>query len=140
MEAEERPAKIQKLSHNSEIDEAQVTALNDQNGDDETEPQIANGSVASTKTHEKRERSPLPEGMSRSAYKKMKRQKKIEAGKEERRAKDKQRKKDNKAKRREEAQKAEEAGIPVERTPNQALFEKRQKSILLPVTFIIDCS
>jgi tRNA (guanine9-N1)-methyltransferase len=140
MEAEERPAKMQKVSHDSETDKAEITALNDQNGDDETETPNANGCATSTKSHEKRERSPLPEGMSRSAYKKMKRQKQIETGKEERRAKDKQRKKDNKARRREEAQKAEEAGIPVQPTPNQALFEKRQKSVLLPVTFIIDCS
>jgi tRNA (guanine9-N1)-methyltransferase len=139
MEAEERPTKIRKGFHASENDEAEITALNDQNGGDKTEIQNTNRSATSTKSHEKRERSPLPEGMSRSAYKKMKRQKQIETGKEERKAKDKQRKKDSKARRREEAQKATEAGIPVKPTPNQALFEKRQKSVQLPVSIIIDC-
>lgn len=139
MEAEERPAKIPKLSHASETNEPQITALNDQDGHEETEIQNADGSAKSTKSHEKRERSPLPEGMSRSAYKKLKRQKQIEAGKQERKAKDKQKKKDGKARRKEEAQKAAEAGIPIEPTPNQALFEKRQKSVQLPVTVIIDC-
>jgi tRNA (guanine9-N1)-methyltransferase len=140
MESEERPAKIQKVAHASETDATEVGVLNVQNGDDRTEIQSAISSSTSTKPHEKRERSPLPEGMSRSAYKKMKRQKQFEASKEERRAKDKQRKKDSKARRKQEAQKAEEAGIPIELTPNQALFKKRQKSVLLPVTFIIDCN
>ncbi|QDS71369.1 hypothetical protein FKW77_002581 [Venturia effusa] len=140
MEAEERPAKMQKISHAFDNEDAEIAALNDQeNGEDEAEVQnaIPNGSAA---LHEKRERSPLPEGMSRSAYKKMKRQAKIDASKEERKAKDKQRKKDSKARRREEAQRAEEAGIPVAPTPNQALFVRRQKSVQLPVTIIIDCS
>lgn len=140
MEAEERPAKIRKVFHASENDKAGITAPNDQYDGDKTEIHNANRSATSTKYHEKRERSPLPEGMSRSAYKKMKRQKQIETGKEERKAKDKQRKKDSKARRREEAQKATEAGIPVKSTPNQALFEKRQKSVQLPVSIIIDCS
>lgn len=138
MEAEERPAKMQKVAHASDNEDAEITALNEQHGDDKTEDQNATPNV-STEPHEKRERSPLPEGMSRSAYKKMKRQVKIDASKVERKAKDKQRKKDSKARRREEAQKAEEAGIPVAPTPNQALFEKRQKSVQLPVTIIIDC-
>ncbi|TID13979.1 tRNA m(1)G methyltransferase domain containing protein [Venturia nashicola] len=140
MEAEERPAKMQKIVHPSDDETAEIMAINDQQleGDDESEGHNAT-SNDSTKSHEKRERSPLPEGMSRSAYKKMKRQVKIDASKKERKAKDKQRKKDSKARRREEAQKAEEAGTSVALTPHQALFEKRQKSVRLPVTIIIDC-
>lgn len=139
MEAEERPAKMQKIAHASGDANANIVALDDQQGDgDETENRNAGAGVSST-SYEKRERDPLPEGMSRSAYKKMKRQEKFDASKAERKAKDKQRKKDSKSRRREEAQKAEEAGIPVALTPNQVLFEKRQKSVQLPVTIIIDC-
>lgn len=79
----------------------------------------------------KRERSPVPEGMTRSSYKKLKRQQAWEAGKAERKAKEKAAVKAKKAARRE----AIASGLE----PPPAPKPPQPKAVTVPVTIVIDC-
>jgi len=132
MEAEERPNKIRKLSHDAGDEDAKDAAIHIQKGNHDN----ANATIKCTFDPDRRQRTPPPEGMSRSAYKKMKRNLEYEAGKAERRAKEKLQKKEKRAAKRAAAKLA---GGPYEATPNQVLVQKRQASTLVPVTVILDC-
>jgi tRNA (guanine9-N1)-methyltransferase len=80
----------------------------------------------------KRKRTPPPEGMSRSAYKKLKRQQEWEARKSDRKAKKREKERSKKEARR--------AAIAAgEEIPSSAQKPRKEKSTLVPVTFVIDC-
>ena len=83
----------------------------------------------------KRERTPPPDGMSRSAYKRLKRQQEWDAGKADRKAK---RKEKDRAKK-ETRRAAIAAGEAVSPLPLQSVAQNKTKAVQVPVTFVIDC-
>lgn len=84
---------------------------------------------------QKRKRSPVPEGMTRNAYKKQKKQAEWDAGKAERKAMLKEKDRNKKLARRA----ARAAGDNIPLTPEEVAKKKKGKSTLVPITFIVDC-
>jgi tRNA (guanine9-N1)-methyltransferase len=88
-----------------------------------------------SETTEKRKRTPPPDGMSRSAYKRLKRQQEWEASKGARKAKRKEKEKIKKEVKKASKGDSDHAVAP----PVGSTAQKRQQSTQIPVTFIIDC-
>ena len=144
MEAEERliPVDEAAVVH----DAAKVTAAKDtaesshevdDNNDiepsdnDEDDPHNQNEDGSAPTNGLKRKRTPPPEGMTISAFKRLKRQQRWEAGKADRKAKKKEAERNKKA-----ARKAAIASGEVAPPPPKAA---REKATPVPVTIVIDC-
>ncbi|KAF2429656.1 hypothetical protein EJ08DRAFT_650308 [Tothia fuscella] len=163
MEAEERPSKMRKLSHDTNNSKFQIPGLNYQQNEQKPKPLLQESSSSSMEiitdkalkaTNEdpiieplvtnptenpkekidppRKIRTPPPDGLSRSAYKKLKRQQEWDAGRADRRLRQKTKEKAKKAQRRQ----AISAGL---REPSPPPVPK-PPSTQLPVTIIFDCS
>jgi tRNA (guanine9-N1)-methyltransferase len=144
MEEGERLLKMQKLHHAVENDQIQIPGLNHQQAEKPSTAPISipgNDSASTELPNEdevlpKKKRSPPPDGLSRSAFKKLKKQQEWEAGKSDRRAKKKEKEKIRKAERRE----AKEAAIANGELPAEPVPAPRKHATQVPVTFVFDCN
>ena len=140
MEAEERPAKLQKLSHDtngstksqSAPDVSQLTADQLPAPQTTTEPQ--NSETPFTSHPPRPPREEPPDGLSRSAWKKQKRKAEWEAGREDRKIQRKEKHKATKARKREAIVQAKAAGVFQEPPRREPIRQQR-----VPIAFVLDC-
>jgi tRNA (guanine9-N1)-methyltransferase len=140
MEAEERPFKKLKMVHGDvEGGEDDVEALEIPQNQELAVSGAPGNLQQQTETGEvppKKKRSPPPNGLSRSAYKKLLRQQEYDAGKEKRRELKKQKEKQKKMEKRQARQEAIAKGEILAIAPPQ----ERTVHVQVPVTFILDCN
>jgi tRNA (guanine9-N1)-methyltransferase len=131
MEAEERMNHVQELGDSDQAGNgtAQVTEDNIASGDELEVDQSQSGNQG---LNRKRKRTPPPEGMSISAFKRLKRQQKWEAGKADRRVKKKEKERSKK-----EARRAAIASGDM--LPSPSVKIARGKLTQVPIAFVIDC-
>lgn len=148
MEAEERPTKLQKLSHDtggpgdsqSITEQPQISAdLEDitqssTNGITTSEPAQATSPPTDPPNPGRPPREDPPPGISRSQWKKQKRKAEWEAGREDRKIFRKEKNKERKVKKREAAKEAKAAGME---EPPPKRVQIRQ--VRVPIAFVLDC-
>jgi tRNA (guanine9-N1)-methyltransferase len=150
MEAEERPSKIRKMSHGvTEADvlveqssrkpdhdlSEKVASSKGGQSDDQSDADDADSTDGGVSL--KIAKVPLPEGMSKNAWKKIQKKTEWEAGRDARKVKRKEKIHAKKVRDREAKADAKEA---VSKPPaNGTIKSNRVKHVKLPVTFLIDC-
>jgi tRNA (guanine9-N1)-methyltransferase len=132
MEAEERLRLEKEPGGTVKVDNGTTQGNGDSAADAEAHDDSPDEEDHDAENSLKRKRTPPPDGLSRSAYKKLKREQKWEAGKADRKAKKKEKERSKKEAKRAAIAAGEEAPPPAAKT-------SRHRSMQAPVAFVIDC-